>query len=188
MKTNTVSKDFAMTEDMRINITSKDFTLTEAIESKILNKITALDKFAKGKKEVKVNLSTEPAGHKIEVMIDLNGNFLRAQVTSENLYKSIDLVVENLKNQLSNLSDKENDNGRHSVRFMEPESKVEFEEDKPKIVKRKLIAAKPMYEEEAVLQMEVLNHRSFIFINAETNGPCMTYKRNDGDYGIIELV
>lgn len=188
MKTNNVFKKLAMTENMKINISSKDFKVTEAIESKILHKIAALDKYFKGNKQIKVNLYTRSDNQEVEIMIDVNNNFLKANAKTEDLYKSIDLVVENLKNQLSKLSDKESENDRNSIRFFEAETQIKEKEEKgPKIVKRKLITAKPMFEEEAILQMDLLNHRSFIFINAETNEPCMTYKRNDGDYGIIEL-
>lgn len=189
MTNTTITKE--KQNNMDINITSRDFTLTEGIQNKILHQVKKLNKYAKGNKQTKVNLSTESGRQKVEVMIHINGKLLKAQVVSEDLYEAVDLIVENLKTQLSKFSDKNNNNGRESIRFLQPTSYVDetqIEDNSPKIVKRKLVAAKPMYEEEAVLQMELLNHRSFIFINAVTDQPCMAYKRNDGDYGIIELV
>lgn len=188
----TVSKNFSINnKDMTINILSKDFDLSDAIEIKIMRKMESLDKYMKGKKDVQVILSTEPSGHKVEVIMKTKSKTLKAQSTTEDLYKSIELISDNLKHQLSNLSkslESKDKNNRHSIRYMEYDSKTQTDENEPKIVKRKIVSAKPMYEDEAILQMETLNHRSFIFINAETFKPCMLYKRHDGDYGIIELL
>lgn len=191
MKTNTdtISKDFSLTENMGINITSKNQKVTKGIENKILEQVSKLEKFIKGKREVKVSLSNIAGQQKTEMMMDINGSFLKAQAVSENLFESIELATENLKDQLSKYSEKKNSNNRESIKYLEVKSQIEEEKStEPQIVKRKLISAKPMFEKEALLQMEMLNHRSFIFMNAETNEPCMTYKRHDGDYGIIELV
>ena len=176
---------------MKTNITSKDLTLTEGIESKILQKTKGLEKYVKGNKEIKVILSTKLGMPSTEIMVNLNKSFLKAEETSDNLYESIDLAVSKLEKQLLKHSEKKNEKGKESIKHLEVKSQIQFEEEQvnePKIVKRKLISAKPMFEKEALLQMEMLNHRSFIFMNAETNEPCMTYKRHDGDYGIIELV
>lgn len=187
----TVFKNFSINKDMKINILSKDFDLSDAIQMKIIRKMESLDKYMKGKKDVQVILSTESSGHKIEVVMETKSKTLRTQSTTEDLYKSIDLISDNLKHQLSDLSkscESKDKNNRHSIRYMEYKSKIQTDESEPKIVKRKIVPAKPMYEDEAILQMETLNHRSFIFINAETFKPCMLYKRHNGDYGSIELL
>lgn len=176
-------------EQIEINITSKDFPVTEGIKTKIYEKLTTLDKFAPGKKDIKVTLTSEPEGQKVEVSIALNKAFLKNAETTEDLYKSVDLVVEKLKTQLTKLAKtKASKQNRASIRVPEI-SKVETveEETKGKIVKRKVIAEKPMFEEEAIMQMEALNHLSFMFINAETFKPSMLYKRKDGNYGIIDV-
>lgn len=186
-----ISKGFSVSKSMRIKIVARDFKLTDAIEAKVLKKMKSIDKYMKGKKDVQVTLSTEPLGKKIEVVIEMKNNTLKSEVTTEDLYKSIDVVSNNLKHQLSELSkslERKDRTNRHSIRYMEYDSRVETNEKESKIVKRKTVSAKPMYEDEAMLQMEALNHRSFIFINAEMLKPCMLYKRDDGDYGMIELL
>ena len=114
MKNNTdiTSKNLSLTENVGINITSKDRKLTEGIESKILQEVTKLEKLAKGNKHVKVVLSEKAGNNKTEIMININGRFLKSQAVSENLFESIELASENIKGQLVKYSEKKNSNNK----------------------------------------------------------------------------
>ena len=194
MKNNTenFSKNSIVEDKLEIEITTKDTELTPGVEKKIVNHVNKLCKFAKGITDVKVVVTSGPGSQfTTELMTDIKGNFFKAQGDSVDMFTSIELAAEGLKSQLSKFAEKRSEKGRESIRHFEPTSLVpeplKEENNGPKIVKRKQLSAKPMHEEEAILQMELLKHRSFVFINSETFEPCMTYKRNDGNYGIIEL-
>ena len=103
------------------------------------------------------------------------------------LYAAIDLVIDKLERQVR----------KNKTRLMAKQTKqafefnfesIEEEEEKEtsKIVKRKVIEVKPMDEEEAILQMELLGHQFYMYKDRETDAPCVIYKRNDGNYGVIE--
>lgn len=176
-------------EQFEINITSKDFPVTPAIEDKLHEKLSSLEKFAKGRKTAKVNLHGNTDGYTVEVALTLEKAFLKMDETSEDLYHAIDTVVEKMKNQLSKLAKVSTSRqNRASIRTTEPISQVVQPEPESEIVVRKEVSAKPMFEEEAVEQMKAMGHQSFVFINAETFKPSMIYKRNDGNFGLIDMV
>lgn len=169
------------------NITARDFKLTKGIEDMLNEKLSKIEKYSDREKEVNVVLTNEPNGQKAEILYNLNGKVFKAEGVGEDLYAAMDIVVQALQKQVRRFTDKQKDNGNESIRFKKPITKShEGVSTKSKIVKRKVISAKPMFEEEAVLQMDLLDHRSFLFYNADTNTPCMIYKRHDGNYGIIE--
>ena len=172
---------------MRINITAKNFDLTQAIKDVINEKVGRLDKYFAKEVDTKVILETNKYGKKIEVLISTQSKLLKAECINEDLYVAIDMVVDKFKTQIERFSDKLNKFDFDSIRQVELDS--DYDEDIKKvgkIVKRKQFDLKPMMEEEAILQMELLNHTTFMFFNAETDSVCLLYKRKDGNYGIIE--
>lgn len=172
---------------MKLLITAKNFQLTEGIREAIESKLERFNKFIIQDDKVKVVLEVRKYGHKIEVMFPVRDGFVKAESIDEDLYVAVDLVTDKLKSQLSKYANKlvskrhEIDKHFEALRVVTTEVKVE-----KRIVKRKSFNMKPMGEEEAVLQMEMLGHETFMFFNAETNTMCLIYKRNDGNYGIVE--
>ena len=130
-------------------------------------------------------------GHrqKVEVTIPLKTVILRAEETREDLYAAIDVVVDKLERQIRKNKTKLQSKKMKEIfsrDFMfESIEKVE-EENEDKIVKRKKVEVKPMSEEEAILQMELLEHQFYIFKDSETDKVAVVYKRKEGNYGIIE--
>lgn len=171
---------------MNIVITGKNFKLTDGIKYAINERLEKFENLVPNNEEVRVILETKKYGQKIEVTIPINNRLIKAESTDSELYIAMDLVIDKLKRQISKYSNKLYD-GRamESIRFKEEEYEFEDEENVPTIVKRKVINSKPMSEEEAILQMELLSHKAFMFFNIDTNSTCMLYKRNDGDYGIM---
>lgn len=174
-----------------INITAKNFTLTKGIKDKVNEKLSKIEKFTKEEDLIDVVLDSNENRKKIGVFFKLDNKHYKAEEKDEDLYKAVDLVMDKIEKQIRRHLDKNIPKGKTTLRYGEYASPTKiseetFENEKPKIVKRKMFFQKPMFEEEAIEHMELLNHRSYIFFNADTDSMCMLYKRNDGDYGIIE--
>lgn len=167
-----------------IKITARNFDLTNGIKGAITDKFEKFEKMIDKNSEIEVLLETKRYGQKVEVFFRMNNKLVKAESIDEDLYTAIDIVSDRLKSQISRYSGKlTNINNEESIRFS-IDRKIE-EEKETKIVRRKYLSNKPMMEEEAILQMELLGHRSFIFFNADEDATSMLYKRDDGDYGII---
>lgn len=176
---------------MKINIHGNKVKITDAIKDKIEEKLGKLDKYFENPDSITANVVVRVRGvdQIVEVTIPAKKMILRAEVTSKDLYTSIDMVEEKLERQIrknkTRMSKKVN---KESVIdfVLDFEEEVEIEEDHTSIVKRKEIDTKPMSEEEAILQMNMLGHEFFIFKDADTNNMAVVYRRQDGDYGLIE--
>lgn len=174
---------------MKVIIRGKNIELTEGIETKVNKKLGLLDKYfiMSDNVEAKVLIRTYPLGQKIEVTIPTEYVLLRAEETDADLYNAIDLVIDKLERQIrkykTRLSRKSKDNKlAFNVASIEP-----LDEDEEDIlVKTKTISPKPMDMEEAIMQMELIGHSFFVYKDTETNLISVVYKRDDGDYGLIE--
>ncbi len=172
---------------MKFQIHSSKSKLTPAIKDYIENKIGKLDKYLENASDVTAHVLTKVKGAEqtIEVTIPIKKFILRAEETHNDLYAAIDLVSDKLERQIrknkTRLKKRVKVTGEFNLDF-----KVEKkEEEKGQIVKRKVVEMKPMSEDEAVLQMNLIGHDFFVFKNME-NQVAVVYKRNDQDYGIIE--
>ncbi len=172
---------------MKINVRGNKIEITEAIHDYIVNKLQRIEKYLDNSKEsdAKVIVSVKGLKQKVEVTVWNGHYFVRAEDEQENLYVAIDLVLDKLEKQFRRYKDKLTAKRREdsSEPLLIDEDDIELEE---KIVKRKEIYLKPIDEEEAITQMELLGHSFFVFKNVEDNKINVVYKRKDGDYGIIE--
>ena len=172
---------------MKINIRGEKTNITESMKSYAEEKLQKLNKYIEDSDEVTGTLLFKVYGPKqiIEVTIPLRSCTLRVEEEGHDFYAIIDTGIEKLERQIiknkTRLANKRVKNKSEFILDFEPE-----EENKNKIVKRKTIELKPMDEEEAVLQMELLNHDFYMFKNTETDKISVVYKRKHGDYGIIE--
>ena len=174
---------------MKLNFTGKNIEVTEALRDVTEKKLGKLDKYFQGNAEGNVVYSVERNRKIIEITINLPGTILRAEESSDDMYASIDKAVDVLEGQIRKHKTKlqrRYQNGE-TIRF-ENISPLNGEEEGngPKIVRIKRFDMKPMGEEEAILQMELLRHNFFVFMNAESNDLNVLYKRKDGNYGLIE--
>ena len=172
-----------------IDITARNFKLTEGITNHVNSKLEKFEKFLNQNERMNVTLESNKYGKKVEVSFRLASKPLRASVVDDDLYVAIDLLVDKLNKIIQKNNGR--DSNRTSIRYAKAVSESEqyarnIEVNQPKIIKRKIVPSKPMFEEEAIEQMELLDHRSFIFHNESTGTVCMMYKRNDGNYGILE--
>ena len=173
---------------MKIVISGKNIDVTTGLRSAIENKLGKLEKYFTADTEVIVTLSVEKERQKIEVTIPVKGSIIRSEQTSNDMYVSIDLVEEIIERQILKYKRKLVDRKQSAPAFSEAfrNEETPIPEDEIKIVKTKKFAVKPMDPEEACLQMELLGHSFYVFLNAESDQVCVVYKRKGGTYGLIE--
>jgi len=172
---------------MKFVIVGRNIEVTEGLKSAVEEKIGKLDKYFSPDTEVYVTLSVEKERQKIEVTIPVKGSIIRSEQVSSDMYVSIDLVEEIIERQLkkykNKLIDKHQAAASFSKLFMEND---DTEPEEIKIVRTKKFDIKPMYPEDACIQMELLGHNFFVFCNAETDQVNVVYKRKGDTYGLIE--
>lgn len=176
---------------MKINIHSDNIKITEAIKTYIGEKLGRLDKYFESANNInaRVVIRVRDRDQIIEVTIPADRFTLRNEEANTDLYAAIDTIVDKLERQIrknkTKIQNKVKESNNSDFKF---DDSVELEEDEEenKIVKRKKLEMKPMDEEEAILEMNMLGHDFFIFEDVNTESVCVLYKRKDGHYGIIE--
>ena len=172
---------------MRFIITGRNIDVTEGLKSAVEEKLGKLDRFFAVETEVNVTLSVEKERQKIEVTIPVKGNIIRSEQVSSDMYVSIDLVEEVIERQLKRYKNKIVDKQQNASEFAPEYIEKEYEdEEEIKIIRSKRFGIKPMVPEEACVQMELLGHNFFVFLNAETNEVNVVYKRKGNTFGLIE--
>ena len=172
---------------MNFIILGKNIEVTPGLRSAVEDKIGKLEKYFNPDTEAHVTLSVEKDRQKIEVTIPVKGNIIRSEQVSNDMYVSIDLVEEIIERQLkkykTKLIAKEQSAGCFKQDFIE---KDYMDEEEVQIVRTKKFDIKPMYPEDACVQMELLGHNFYVFCNAETDQVNVVYKRKGNTYGLIE--
>ena len=158
---------------MRITITGRNIDLTNGLKNQVTKKLSKLEKYFADDAEARVVLSKSKGQEKIEVTIPTKNGFIRAEDATDDFYASIDLVEESIERQIKKYKSKLVDRKQSAIPFSDF-----FINEKPEI--------KPMDPEEACLQMELLGHNFFVFINSQTEAVNVVYRRNDKTYGLIE--
>ena len=174
---------------MKFIISGKNITVSPGLKTAVEDKLGKLERYFTPDTEVIVTLSVEKERQKIEVTIPMKGNIIRSEQVSNDMYVSIDLVEEIIERQIrryrKKLIDKKQAALSFSQNFIEEEEEVPYD-DEIQIVKTKKFAVKPVNPEEACLQMEMLGHNFYVFLNSETDQVNVVYKRKNGTYGLIE--
>jgi len=172
---------------MNIIIIGKNIDVTPGLREAVEEKIGKLEKYFTPDTEVHVTLSVEKERQKIEVTIPVKGSIIRSEQVSNDLYVSIDLVEEIIERQLKKYKSKLVNYKQNSDNFKQDYIEKDFaDDDEIKIIRSKKFDMKPMYPEDACVQMELLGHNFFVFQNAETDQVCVVYKRKGNTYGMIE--
>ena len=157
------------------------------LRSAVEEKIGKLDKYFNDEVTANVTLSVEKERQKIEITIPMKGNIIRAEQVSSDMYVSIDLVEEIIERQLRKYKNKIVDKQQSAVGLSKTFVEEEIEDDDEiKIIRSKRFAMKPMFPEEACIQMELLNHDFYVFRNASTDEVNVVYKRKGNTFGLIE--
>ena len=175
---------------MQIKMRGEKIKITPAIDSYVSEKVGKLDKYFENPEEISANILVRIRGIEqiVEVTIPIKNAVIRAEERSKDLYEAIDLVVDKLERQIRKNNTKIQKK-KNKVRL--PEFNIDYqieekEETKGKIVKEKIIETKPMSREEAILQMELVDHDFYVFKDDKTLETSVVYRRKDGNYGVID--
>ena len=171
---------------MKFIISGKNIEVTEGIKAAIEEKLGRLDKYLVDDTIVNVTLSVQKGRQKIEVTIPMKGHIIRAEEGSEDMYVSIDLVEEVIERQLRKYKNKIVQREQGAGSFRQEFIDKEAEDEEVRIIRTKQFDMKPMYPEDACVQMELLGHSFYVFVNAETEQINVVYKRKGNTYGLIE--
>lgn len=177
---------------LKFNIRGENIEVTDSIREYVTKRISKLEKYFENSVEATAHINLKVYSNKdakVEVTIPLPYLTLRTEETSPDMYSSADLVTDKLERQIrkykTKINRKSREKGYKNLEFTSNEP-VEDHDDELKIVRTKQVSLKPMDNEEAILQMDMLGHDFFVFEDAETNGTSIVYRRNDGRYGLIE--
>ena len=175
---------------MEIIIHGDKLKITDAMNDYIEEKLAKLNKYLENGDRVRANVIVKVKNHeqRVEITIPMKSFILRSEETKDDFYAAVDKAVDKLERQIR----------KNKTRMMSKQVKVnyeinfsEIEEDEDdakdnKILKRKKVEVKPMNEDEAIIQMELLGHQFYLYKDSETDKTVVLYKRNDGNYGVIE--
>ena len=172
---------------MKFIIIGRNIDITEGLKSAVQEKLGKLERYFTPETEIHVTLSVEKDRQKIEVTIPVKGNIIRSEQVSSDRYVSIDLVEEVIERQLrkykTKIVNQQQAGGNFQKEFVEDEF---LEDEEVNIIRTKKFGIKPMYPEDACVQMELLGHNFYVFRNAETDEVNVVYKRKGNTYGLIE--
>lgn len=173
---------------MEILIRGDKLKVTQAMNDYVIEKLMRLEKYIENNGNVRANVVIKVKNHeqKVEVTIPLKKFILRAEETQEDIYAAIDVIVDKIERQIrKNKTKLQSKKLKDSKDFL-TEVIDEADEEDNNIVKRKKIEVKPMSEEEAMIQMDLLGHNFYLFKDSSTLKPTLVYRREDGNYGVIE--
>ncbi len=175
---------------MKFNIRGDKVKVTEPIKNYIEEKIGKLNKYFEDPGNLTANVLVRVQGINqiVEVTIPAKKFILRGEVKDKDLYAAIDLASDKLERQIrKNKTRMKKNNKKSPVIDFIMEFETDIEQDEKQVVKRKSVEMKPMNEEEAILQMNLLDHAFYIFKDSDTDTVSVLYRRQDGDYGVIEV-
>lgn len=171
---------------MNIIITGKNMEIGDVLREYVEKKVKKLDRYLSTAREARVELAVEgtrDAEHSQVAQITLKskGTILRSEERSSDIFASVDAALDKIYRQIIRYKEKRYRRGRGAEKGLPLE-----EEETPRIVRTKRFPVRPMDEEEAIEQMELLGHAFFVFFNASTGEVNVLYRRRDGNYGLIE--
>lgn len=170
---------------MKYTYVGKNVIITDSLKQSVEEKLARLGNYFDCEKEAKVVMSTQKNKHKLEVTIYIKDLIIRAEEVTDDMYVAIDLIVDKLERQLRKQKTVLQKRYHKSIKYFNDNECVEYtESESNEIVKHKYISSKPMSDEEAILQLELLNHDFYMYFNID-GIPMVVYKRKDGNYGLI---
>lgn len=176
---------------MEIIIRGDKLKITDSMHNYIEEKLRKLEKYLKNSDEIRANVIVKVKNHeqRVEITIPLKTYIVRAEETKDDFYAAVDKALDTLerqirKNKTRMMSKQVKTNFDFDISKIEQE--IEKEQEEKKIVKRRTVEVKPMNEEEAILQMELLGHEFYMYKDSESGKSAVVYKRKDGNYGVIE--
>ncbi|MBP7892485.1 MAG: ribosome-associated translation inhibitor RaiA [Firmicutes bacterium] len=178
---------------MEITVVGRNVAVTDALRAYAEKKVAKMQKyFERGIMEAQVSMTIERGIHSVDITIQVDGLLLRGEEHTGDMYASIDGAIDNIERQIRKYKTRINRRLRQegnklveSMVAVGPAANV-VEAPEPKVVKTKRFAIKPMSVEEAIMQMELLGHDFFVFMDDSSEDVNVVYRRRDGNYGLIE--
>ncbi len=174
---------------MEIIIHGDKLKVTDAMKEYIEEKLEKLNKYLENSESIRASVIVKVKNHeqRVEITIPLKAYILRSEESKEDFYAAVDKTVDKLerqirKNKTKIMSKQVKTNRDFSISAFADEE----DSDDKKVLKRKKVEVKPMNEEEAILQMELLGHQFYMYKDRDTDQVAVVYKRTDGNYGVIE--
>ena len=173
---------------MKFTMNGKNTSVTQAMMQQAQKKVGKLEKFFRPEAEAHLTFLVEKDRNIFEVTIQAKGLFIRAEENTDDMYKSIDLVMDKLERQIRKYKTRLGKRIHQDAMVAENYEVAEpvEEEENLQVVRSKRFTLKPMAIEEAILQMNLLGHTFFVFANADNEAVNVVYKRRNGSYGLIE--
>jgi putative sigma-54 modulation protein len=180
---------------MRITIKGKNGSVTESLKQYAEKKVKKLERYFDRIQAVEIKQTQERGQHIIELNMEGDGVFLRSEERCNDLHAAVDGVVDKMERQVKRFKNRMREyhrqpnaakSGGAEIAQTDTAASAEEEERTPLIVRRKRFHIKPMHTEEAMREMELVDHDFFLFRNSETGAFNVLYRRHDGDYGLIE--
>ncbi len=179
-------------DSMKITTQGNGIKIGTRLEGKIADKMSKFDKFFGDEGSLNVRIRPEGSKMVVEITMKLDGKIYRAEARDEDILTAVDRTVDKLESQIRRqktkfLKRKKDFPG--IVSYLEEDGGADFdfdEEPVDKITRRKQFALRPMTTEDAILQLEMLGHDFFVYLDSDTNAVCIVYKRKDGGYGLLE--
>ena len=170
---------------MKITVIGRKCTPRDSFKERAEKRLKKVEKFFDSDAEAKVTATVEKNSQTVEVTIFYNGMFYRAQERAQNMNEALDKCVDSLVRQIRKNKTRV-DKKLHEEAFVAFDNIDEMDaEDDYEIIREKVIPVKPQTVDEAILQMNLLSHQFYMFINADNDKPCVVYARNDGGYGLL---
>ena len=175
---------------MKIEFLTKNYNARENLKSLITKKIDRLDKYFHDDIKIKVMLKAAGDLHTLELTIMLDGLVMRTEVSSGNMFENIDVALPKLEKQIVKHRAKITDKSKKvSIKELEQSFVPEIHEDKnSRVVRSKTFELKPMTVEDAIAELELIGHNFYVFLNKAAKAVNVLYRRNDGNYGLIETI
>lgn len=170
---------------MRITVYGKQMNVRESLRESIERKLAYFDRFFGADAEAQVTCRVEKNTKILEIMIPYDGTVFRAEEREETFLCALDRAVETLRRQILRNKTRLEKRMRQGA-FILTEDEDEYEEETEFHIRRKTFPFKPMTPEEAILQMNLLEHSFYAFTDAQTGTVSVVYRRRDGGYGLIE--
>jgi len=174
---------------LQVQVRGRNVEVTSALKDYVDKRLSKLVRYLDGISEALVTLTVEKGSHCVEVTIPINGMILRGEETTQDMYASVDLVVEKLEKQIRKFKGKLLKRlGKAGGEYSKETAPLgeQLNEDGQRVVRNKRFNIKPMSLDEAILQMNLLSHSFYVFTNADTEQVNVLYRRKDGNYGLIE--
>ena len=172
---------------MKMIVRGKNIEITPALREYVEKRVGKITKYFDGLGDISAVLKVEKGHHIVEVTVPINGMLLRGEESTSDMYTSIDQVVDKIEKQIEKYKTKISRQLRTgSFKGELVPNIVERDDEDFKLVRTKRFAVKPMATEEAIMQMDLIHHDFFVFMNADTEQVNVIYRRKDGNYGLIE--